>query len=79
MRHEHPKFIKYLDQTKKITDEKEKNVRQQIAKILNNKFGDEAFIEKQDVNGKKTLVLSQKSINYIYTLFCNANKIWESW
>lgn len=74
---EHPKFIEYLDQTRFKMDIRERNVRQQIAKILHKKFGDEAFEQAQKWT-RTVYVLSQKSIDYIYTLFCNANKVRES-
>lgn len=91
LRQTHPKFYTYLEQTRKISDIGEKNIRQQLAKILSNKFWEEAFdtidIEEKikDENGNVVTVpsvksiLSQKSINYIFTIFFNANKVWESW
>lgn len=86
-----PKCYKYLEQTKNISDIKEKNICQQLAKILNNKFWEEAFdiitIEetKKDekwntvIESSEKSILSQKSLNYIFTIFLNANKVWESW
>ena len=91
LRQWYPKCYKYLEQTKNISDIWEKNIRQQLAKILSNKFWEEAFDiisideEIKDENGNiitipsQKSILSQKSINYIFTVFLNANKVWESW
>ena len=51
----------------------------QMAKILYAKFGEDAFCIKATRNKKDIITFSEKSLNYIYTLFYNANKVWESW
>lgn len=73
---ESSKFFNYLKQQKNVEIEK-KNVSNQIAKIVFNKFWEDAF----DISiewWKETIVLSKKSLNYIYTIFYNANKVRES-
>lgn len=71
--HRWPKVKSYFRQTMKFWIEK-RNIAQQIAKILAIKFWEEAF---NTVDGET--VLSQKSIDYIFSLFYNANKIRKSW
>ena len=71
--HRWPKVKSYFKQTMKFWIEK-RNIVQQIAKILAMKFWEEAF---NTVNEKT--VLSQKSIDYIFALFYNANKVRKSW
>lgn len=72
-------FTKYLRQCKESTDIKKSNVKMQMAKILYAKFGEDAFCIKATRNKKDIITFSEKSLNYIYTLFYNANKVWESW
>ena len=80
MRPSHPKFIKYLLQSEKITNVKKRNIKQQMAKILVDKFWEEAFSEKPSKQNsqEKFICLSQKSLDYLFTIFYNANKVRES-
>lgn len=88
-------FIQYLYQNREREDEEDnkkektnkekneimkRNVRLQIAKILYEKFWDEAFSTKPNrKKGKEPFViLSNKSLNYICTIFNIANKVRES-
>jgi len=77
---ESPKFLRYLSQCKWLNNVKKQNVKIEVAKILLGKFWDDAFEEK--IGYKKTkesvVVLSKKSLNYLYVLFYNANKVWDS-
>ena len=72
-------FIKYLRQCKESADIKKANIKMQLAKVLYAKFGEDAFCIKTTRNKKDIITFSEKSLNYIYTLFYNANKVWESW
>ena len=64
-----PKFYWYLYQANSINNIKERNVRLQVAKILFDKFWEEAFNENN--------TLSQRSLDYIFTIFYNATLIRE--
>lgn len=72
-------FIKYLRQCKESADIKKANIKMQLAKVFYAKFGEDAFCIKTTRNKKDIITFSEKSLNYIYTLFYNANKVWESW
>lgn len=74
------KFRLYIKQSVNITNIKKKNIKQQLAKILVSKFWDEAFSEKPNKNNSKEkyIVLSEKSLDYLFTIFYNANKVRES-
>jgi len=76
----HTKFVGYLLQSEKINNIKKRNIKQQMAKILVNKFWDEAFSEVPNRRNSKErfIVLSQKSLDYLFTIFYNANKVRES-
>ena len=70
------KFMNYMKQCRETSNVKKMNIKMQLAKILYSKFWEDAFCEKM---GKKNITsLSEKSLNYIYTIFYNANKVWES-
>ena len=73
-------YLRYLRQSKKVEGIGQQNVRFEVAKVLFDKFGDEAFEEKSDkVWTENLVVLSKKSLDYLYVLFFNANKVRESW
>ena len=74
------KFRLYIKQLTNIQDIKKKNIKQQLAKILVSKFWDEAFSEKPNKrkSKEKYIVLSHKSLDYLFTIFYNANKVRES-
>jgi len=73
-------FIKYISQNKELKNVRTKNVKIQIAKVLYEKFWDEAFTTKSNKKNKEPdVVLSEKALNYICTIFNIANKVWESW
>ena len=72
-------FTKYLRQCKESADIKKSNIKMQLAKVLYSKFGEAAFCIKATRNKRDIITFSEKSLNYIYTLFYNANKVWESW
>ena len=73
-------FTKYLSQNREVKNAKKRNVKLQVAKLLYEKFWDEAFAKK--VNKKKEneplVVFSEKSLNYICTIFSIANKVREA-
>jgi len=73
-------YRKYLKQCKKINNVKKQNVKFEVARILFDKFWDDAFEEK--ISHKKAkeslVVLSKKSLDYLYVLFCNANEVRDS-
>ena len=74
-------FRGYLSQSKELSNVKKRNVKLQVAKILFEKFGDDAFSKKP--NKKKDrgpfIVFSDKSLDYIRTIFNIANSVRESW
>ena len=76
-----PLFAKYLSQNKETKNIKKRNVKLQVAKLLYEKFWNEAFDTKS--NKKKDdeplVVFSEKSLNYICTIFSIANKVREAW
>lgn len=68
-------YIKYLKQYNREDISKEQyNIRIQLAKILFREFWNDAFEEKE-----WKIALSEISLNYIRTLFYNANKVWDDW
>lgn len=73
-------YLRYLKQSREVKNIKKQNVKIEVAKILFDKFGDEAFEEA--VNYKKStesrVILSKKSLDYLYVLFFNTNKVRES-
>lgn len=77
---ESPKFLKYLEQSKNSKNLKKQNVKIEIAKILFDKFGDDAFEINPTYNEWKEsiIMLSKKSLDYLYILFFNANKVREA-
>ncbi len=73
-------FIKYISQNKEFKNVRTRNVKIQIAKVLHEKFWDEAFTTKLNKKNKEPyIVFSEKALNYICTIFNLANKVWESW
>lgn len=79
--HMSPNYLKYLSQSRESKNIKKQNVKIELAKILFDKFWDEAFEEKPNHKRWKDsmVALSKKSLDYLYVLFFNANKVRESW
>jgi len=75
-----PLFVKYLSQSKELKNVKKRNVKLQVAKILYEKFWNDAFSTKPNKKKDKEslVVLSEKSLDYISTIFSIANKVRES-
>ena len=74
------KFLEYLSQCRQSKNIKKRNVKMQLAKILYSKFWDDAFDLKRAKSWEKSTVcaLSEKSLQYIRTIFFNANNVRES-
>lgn len=74
-------FTKYLIQNKEAKNIKKRNVKLQVAKLLYDKFWDGAFTTKPNKKKDKEpiIVFSEKSLNYICTIFSIANKVREAW
>lgn len=67
-----------LHKSKNKQERMEFNIRSQIAKLMNEKFWDKAFVRKKE-NGKEFIEFSDLCSEYFYVLFCNANKVWTEW
>lgn len=80
----HSLYCEYLSQYASLHKSQNKqertefNVRSQVAKLVNEKFWDKAFVKREE-DGKEVIEFSDICAEYFYVLFYNANKVWTDW